>query len=557
MLQPLSTSLGVQGGGLGFEGISPSVGISLDTYWNVENNDPYYDHINIQANGVINHGNDLAGPVPASPVSVNIEDCEWHTFRIKWDPASYTLSTYFDGIFRLETKTDIVNTIFNKDPMVYWGFSAATGGSFNIQKFCTALNPGYEASLTNDEVCFGTPVLFKDSSVSFTTIKNYSWDFGDGTSSTEANPPPHNYAQPGIYQVKHSITAADGCESAVYTKNVTVANNPEIFLKVFDTCETFAPRIDISQKVDFGTITQWNWKLDGASFSTDEHPDFTKLPPGNHLMELTVATSAGCSSNVSSSNFKISNTPQVAIDAIDKGCIDIALNFNAEQTDKLTTINKWLWSFGDGSSSDQQNTQHLFLNPSSYQVTLSATASNGCVGSDTSIIVVNKAEANAGNDTIVLPNTVFQLQGSGGNDYTWSPANGLNSTSVSNPTGHVANDTRYFLTVKTIEGCVDTSSVQVTIFNGSAVFVPTAFTPNGDGINDLLKPYLVGIKTLYYFTIYNRWGQKIFSTNNKNAGWNGYFNGVPSTGNTFVWVLKAVDIIGKEYNLKGAFILIK
>ena len=123
--------------------------------------------------------------------------------------------------------------------------------------------------------------------------------------------------------------------------------------------------------------------------------------------------------------------------------------------------------------------------------------------------------------------------------------------------GNVTDNISYLLTVKTPEGCTDTSSMKVTVFKGSAVYVPTGFTPNNDGLNDILKPYLIGIKTLYYFTIYNRWGQKVFSTNDVNKGWDGYFKGNQSDGETFVWVLKAVDVIGKVYNLKGTVVLLR
>ena len=81
VLQPISTNVGDIGEGLGFEGVSPSVGISLDTWQNLRRNDPSYDHISIQLNGVVTHGSDLAGPVPASATSDNIEDCQWHVLR--------------------------------------------------------------------------------------------------------------------------------------------------------------------------------------------------------------------------------------------------------------------------------------------------------------------------------------------------------------------------------------------------------------------------------------------------------------------------------------------
>jgi gliding motility-associated-like protein len=99
--------------------------------------------------------------------------------------------------------------------------------------------------------------------------------------------------------------------------------------------------------------------------------------------------------------------------------------------------------------------------------------------------------------------------------------------------------------------------VKATVFNGSAIYVPTAFTPNHDGLNDILKPFYVGIKTLYYFTIYNRWGEKVFSTTDMNQGWDGSWKQTVENGSAYVWVLKAVDMLGKMYNLKGSFILLK
>jgi gliding motility-associated-like protein len=89
------------------------------------------------------------------------------------------------------------------------------------------------------------------------------------------------------------------------------------------------------------------------------------------------------------------------------------------------------------------------------------------------------------------------------------------------------------------------------------VYVPTAFTPNNDGLNDILKPYYVQIKSLSYFTIFNRWGQKVFSTNDLNKGWDGFSKSNEIIAGSYVWVLKAVDAIGKIYNLKGSFVLIK
>lgn len=554
MLQPLSASLGVQGEGMGFQGVTPSIGISLDTWQNTTENDPPYDHISIQADGVIKHGGDLAGPIPASAASDNIEDGKWHVLQIKWDPATDSLSTYFDGVFRLGTKTDLIKVIFNNDPMVYWGFSAATGGAYNVQQFCTALDPVYNTNSKIDAVCEGTPIVFKDSSVSFTNIKSYYWDFGDGTVSDVADPPSHSYPA-GSYQVKHSIVALDGCSSDTITKTIRIGDTPEISIHAFDTCEQSPPRIDLNVKLQVGTLNQWQWNVNGNNFSNVEIPDFTALPPGNYALDLTALSDIGCPSNSSSDNFILK--PRPAIDAdVENGCINVPLDFLGVQKDQSSII-KWHWDFGNNTVADGKNVQNIYPEEGNYPVALTAALSNGCATTVSKNIIINAAYANAGNDTIVTKNTSFQLHGSGGGSYSWSAAAALSDPSISSPVTSITNDTRFYLTVKSAEGCVDTSSVNISAFNGSAIYVPTAFTPNGDGLNDILKPYYVAIKSLSYFTIYNRWGQQVFSTADMNKGWNGVSKGNVESGGAYVWVLKAVDVIGKIYNLRGSFILLK
>lgn len=226
ILQPLSTSIGSAGGGMGFQGIAPSVGIALDTWQNTEYNDPFYDHLSIQVNGDINHLDDIVPYVQASATNPNIEDCQWHTFRIKWDPVAHLIQTYFDGVFRQQATIDLISTIFFNDPMVYWGFSGATGGSVNLQQFCTALNPDFNFSSANTLTCDSTIVSFNSTSQSFAPIASYYWDFGDGTNSTSSNPSPHHYAAPGSYNIKLVISGLDGCTSDTLRRTINLAGQP-------------------------------------------------------------------------------------------------------------------------------------------------------------------------------------------------------------------------------------------------------------------------------------------------------------------------------------------
>ena len=552
ILQPNSTSLGSQGEGLGFQGITPSVGIPLDTYRKLD--DPSYDHISIQLNGDILHKNDLAGPVPASATDNNIEDCKWHVLRIVWDPAIDSLTAYFDGNWRVGAKINLVKDVFNNDPMVFWGFSGATGGSFNVQKFCTSLDPEFETQIIENQFCLGDPIEFKNNSIGSVGISSYFWDFGDGSTSTIANPV-HNYSSTGSYTVKFRFTSKDGCDSKTFTRNIIVGDIPIASLSVSDTCQSLNPVIFTSAIANIGRINQWEWQLNDQPFSTEKIPDLTSLPPGNYKLSYRAISEFGCKSNDAEDDFAVLPKPGINFSAKD-ACVEEVLQFNALQLDNQM-VAEWHWEFDDGKFSNEKNPQHSFENRGDYSVTLAATGVNGCKAHFVQELFINSPKAVVGKDTLVLPGSLFQLQASGGVSYTWTPSTGLSNPSIANPSGNIENDIRYRVKVTTAEGCSDTASMLVTVFKGSAIYVPNAFTPNNDGLNDVLKPYFIGIKTLSFFTVYDRWGKKVFSTNNMSEGWNGLAGGRMMESDTYIWVLKAEDLIGKKYDLKGHVTLIK
>lgn len=557
MLQPISTSIGTTGEGMGFEGISPSIGISLDTWQNSNRNDPVYDHIGIQANGMVTHNNDLAGPVQASATNPNIEDCQWHTFRVKWDPASKILSTYFDGDFRLQTNTDLINTIFNNDPLVYWGFSAGTGGANNLQQFCTALNPSFITNAINNSICIGNSISFTNTSQSFAPIASYYWDFGDGITSNLQTPPPHVYTTVGSYEVRLAITGLDGCNSDTMKQIIKVGDPPVANFQVYDTCEGFPPRIREISTVQFGTIAQWNWKLDGAPVSTAQNPQINDLPRGPHQLELTVGSNYGCLSAPITHNFIIKSRPYIEGSAAN-GCVNKPVQFQATQIDNATSIINWQWDFGDNQTGTTQNPTHVYSGPGSYIATLTAIGSDGCPSAKFEIpIFINKAIAFAGNDTVVLNGVPFQLNGTGGISYSWSPSVDLSNPGIQNPIAILFDDRKYTLIVTTAEGCIASDEINITVFKGSTIFTPGGFTPNQDGLNDRIKPYYIGIKKLEYFSIFNRWGELVFTTKDLSAGWNGIFKGSAQPSGTYVWMLKAIDYAGKVYQLKGSTTLIR
>ncbi len=562
MLQPLSTSIGGSGGGMGFTGIVPSIGITLDTWQNVEYNDPAYDHISIQANGNATHGTDLAGPIQASSASDNIEDCQWHIFRISWDPATQWLRAYFDNVLRVETQINLVTTIFNNDPNVYWGFTAATGGAHNEQKFCTALNPVFTTNAQSDAVCFGTPISFTEASISFAQIQSWFWDFGDGTTSTQQNPPPHNYAAPGIYEVKLVIQGLDGCVSDTLRKQITVGTKPIANFQIYDTCVGTPVRLINQSTNQVGMITQWTWLVDGVVTATDQQPVISVSTPGLHTVKLVVRSSIGCESDTVSGTFMANPAPVVDITSVD-GCINQPVNFFGDQVDNQTTITQWNWNFGDGSASTLQDPVHTYVQSGNMNVQLNATGSNGCISANIiKPVSIGYIDVKTINDTLVLPNLPFNLvtsfwSSTANPSFSWTPSTGLSNPFIQGPVVSLQDDVTYVITAATPEGCVARDTVNIKVFKGSAVYVPTGFTPNGDGRNEYLRGLYIGIKKVHYFRIYNRWGQQVFSTTSLIEGWDGKLGGLKQQTGTYVWMLKAEDLAGKIYEMKGVFTLIR
>ena len=127
---------GFQGEGMGFGGLPTSLGIEMDTYQNPHLSDPEYDHIALMANGNLHHAHNLTKVKPLSAQSNNIEDCTQHRLKVSWNPKTEMLKVFFDDSARISYEKDIVQSIFKGNPLVYWGFTSATGGKNNRHQVC-------------------------------------------------------------------------------------------------------------------------------------------------------------------------------------------------------------------------------------------------------------------------------------------------------------------------------------------------------------------------------------------------------------------------------------
>ena len=167
----------------------------------------------------------------------------------------------------------------------------------------------------------------------------------------------------------------------------------------------------------------------------------------------------------------------------------------------------------------------------------------------------------AGNDTTIVADQPLQLNAQGGLIYHWYPATGMNDPSSKNPVvvlGASYDSVTYYVRGENSEGCFGTDSLKVKLFKIKPdLLIPTAFTPNGDGRNDVFKPVLAGIRELLFFRVYNRWGEMLYSTSQPGQGWDGNFAGSKQNPGTYVFMAEAIDYLGNRIFKKGTFVLIR
>ena len=257
--QPVSTSIGGAGEGIGFQGIVPSLGIEFDTWQNINLTDPEYDHIAVIKNGNLDHASagTLEGPIQASASNPNIEDCSFHSLRVSWNAPGNLLTVYFDCEIRLALEVDLVNDIFGGDPEVFWGFTSATGAANNLHQVCFNYT-SFLDQIPDVVMCPGGQVQLQAAGG-----RSYSWSPAEGLSNPNVANPIASPAQTTTYTVE----ARDICGIPFYDEvTVEVAGNPVFFDLGPDTsiCEGQSLRLDASSS---NSTYEWNTGQTSAQLS--------------------------------------------------------------------------------------------------------------------------------------------------------------------------------------------------------------------------------------------------------------------------------------------------
>lgn len=188
-----------------------------------------------------------------------------------------------------------------------------------------------------------------------------------------------------------------------------------------------------------------------------------------------------------------------------------------------------------------------------------AETNKGCKDTIIRAFTIYDNKALAGRDTLAAWGEPVQLNAKGGADviYTWTPAVGLNNPSLENPVATLSKDQLYKLDAVTDKGCDSHSSILIKRYNGPELYIPTAFTPNGDGLNDVLKVFPVGTKKFHFFSVYDRKGQQLFYTADYNKGWDGTFSGSKMESGVYIVYATATDYKGNAMIKKGTVTIIR
>lgn len=202
------------------------------------------------------------------------------------------------------------------------------------------------------------------------------------------------------------------------------------------------------------------------------------------------------------------------------------------------------------------------INPTSgvrYVVSVRDTLGCPKVVTDTVLVNVIRIKADAGPaDTSVVINQPLQLTATGGTSYSWSPDKWLSSSGGQEIIALPEDDIRYTVTVSDDNGCIGTDNILVKLYKlDPGLYLPNAFTPNGDNINDRFEPIELGLKSLDIFRVYNRWGKLIYQTSDMRKGWDGTLGGKDQEAGTYVWYAEGTDHKGKQVKKKGTAILLR
>jgi gliding motility-associated-like protein len=437
------------------------------------------------------------------------------------------------------------------------------GGCENRVTDTIFISAAPEADYTSANTCIDQESNFTDKSKG--TPVSWNWDFNDTGTSNVQNPK-HTFLKAGAYNVKLSVQTALGCTDTV-TKRIIVYSDPKASFTANVSCWGDSTNfINTSNPMD-GMIIKTFWDFDDGTTSTIFNPNHVLLTKKDSFnVKLVIVTSHGCIDTIRQvvRTFPIPEFKFTA--AANSGCNPFTTSFHDTSTVKGGTIVNWLWNFGDKSLTYKNNPSHTYTLEGKFFVSLTITTSYGCRMTDTlkyPIMVYPKPIAGftALPDQASMYEPIIKFIDESQDATLWDWDLGDHTTSVDQFLTHTYADTGiYVVTQVAINkyGCRDTIQHNVRINGEPTIFIPNAFTPDGNGINDIFIPKMFGVRE-FNMSIYDRFGNLIFTSVDSEVGWNGKVNGAGETVKDDVYIYKIYvrDLLNNPHTYKGIITVLK
>lgn len=400
------------------------------------------------------------------------------------------------------------------------------------------------------DTCSNTYSFTSFTNQTYDPIKEVIWDFGDGSAGNSLQET-HVYL-PGTYTLTATITSIRGCTDVIQKTIVVVplvnSNLQKSEVRCKGECNAVISAFPSGGRPPY--TWQWNDPLNQTTFLADS------LCPGTYSVLIT--DGSGCTISLSASinepdslNVSALSTPAYCSGQCIASAQALPLGGNGGYT--------YLWS----DPAQQTTSTAGGLCTGTYSLTV--TDSRGCTASTTVNVVYSDSlpaiEAKADTNLIYEgQSTTLHAIPSSGYTLVWAPSGSLNNSSSSDPIASPVTTTTYQVIVTDINGCSNSDTVTIflkdVICTEPELFIPNAFSPGNDGMNDQFR-IRGNTLTSVHMEIFDRWGEKIFETDDLQNGWDGTYKGSPASPGVYVYHLRATCYNLEIFTRKGNVTLLR
>lgn len=418
--------------------------------------------------------------------------------------------------------------------------------------------------------CGVNTVTFENQSYLEQFIDEFEWRFdikGNTQIIKEWNPTV-TFPGVGTYTGELILNEGTDCGDTAYIRVNVYPDISADFSFEYDTCTAGPVQFTDLSVTGSCCLTDWSWRFGEGGVSNQQNPAYNYRVPGNLPVSLTVRDTNQCEATATK-NLPYFPVPALIVIAPSDfvGCAPADIFFD-NLSFPIDTTYDITWNFGDGGTSSEISPWYTYEDPGTFTVDVSITSPIGCETDTTFgdlITILPSPEAGFSytpeDPSNIRPTVYFTDESSGAIGWRWDFGTNFNSN-LPSPTYTFPDTGRYVVSqiVTHPSGCRDTATVLIDIFPEVRYFLPNAFTPNSDARNDVyLGEGLMDGATNFKMTIWNRWGELVFETDDPQEGWNGrkLNNGQESPNGVYVVLVSYHEPRGEIVELKGYATLIR